>query len=63
MKLLDHCDAKRKKMGALDSCFGPDQQSIPQFSLRHREFIKATRSAALVVLNSSPQGFATGMCC
>ena len=33
------------------------------FSLWHHEFIKATRSAALVVLNSSPQGFATGMCC
>ena len=31
-------------------------------SLWHHDFIKATRSTALVVLNSSPQGVATGMC-
>ena len=47
------CDAKRKRWGALDSCFGlvgPHQQSIRNFSLWHHEFIKATRKAALVVL-------------
>ena len=54
MKVLDHVMPREKRCRALGSCFGlvgPHQQSIPNFSLWHHEFIKATRSAALVVLN------------
>ena len=47
-----HVMPREKRCGALDSCFGPHQQSIPHnFSLWHHEFIKAKLSAALVVLN------------
>ena len=46
------CDAKRKKMGSSGQLFlACWQQSIPNFSLWHHEFIKAAMSAALVVLN------------
>ena len=48
------CGARRKMSGALDSCFGlvsPHQQSIPFPYLQAPRVIKASSSAALVVLN------------
>ena len=48
MKVLDHVMPREKRCGALDSCF---RRWHHNFTLRHHEFIKATRSTALVVLN------------
>ena len=48
------CGARRKRFGALDSCFGlvsPHQQSIPFPYLQAPRVIKLSSSAALVVLN------------
>ena len=48
------CGARRKRSGALDSCFGlvsPHQQSIPYPYLQAPRVIKASSSAALVALN------------
>ena len=56
MKVLDHVIPREKRCGALDSCFGlvgpPQQAEHTATSLSGiTEFIKTTRSAALVVLN------------
>ena len=48
------CGARRKRSGALDSCFGlvsHHQQSIPPPYLQAPRVIKTSSSAALVVLN------------
>ena len=48
------CGARRKRFGALDSCFGlvsPHQQSILFPYLQAPRVIKLSSSAALVVLN------------
>ena len=53
------CDAKRKKMGALDSCLGlvgPHQQSIPQLlSLVSRRILFEKPQAIFFKTTSSPE--------